>query len=179
MGAINDIPAAIIDDLTFDPDVDASGITVEERNGEVVLAGSVPSYPQSVEAVAVARRVPGVSRVHNQLVVALPPGDYRDDATLTAAANDALTLGHTEPVLVKATAKNGDITLSGAVHGAAGRAAAEAMIASLTGVRSVTNHIQIGDDAGPLGKARRCGTGAASDGEHKISNASRTTGTGP
>jgi osmotically-inducible protein OsmY len=39
----NDISAAIIDDLTFDPDVDASGITVEDRNGEAVLRGSVPN----------------------------------------------------------------------------------------------------------------------------------------
>jgi osmotically-inducible protein OsmY len=148
MGTSNDIRAAIIDDLTFDPDVDESGITVEDRDGDVVLAGSVPSYPQYVEAAAVARRVPGVTCVHNQLEVGLPPEDRRDDATLTAAANDALTLGHTEPVPVKATAMNGDITLSGAVRYAAERAAAEAMIAGLTGVRGVTNDIQIRDDAG-------------------------------
>ena len=42
MGRSNDIRAAVIDDLTFDPDVDASGITVEDRDGEVALAGSVP-----------------------------------------------------------------------------------------------------------------------------------------
>jgi osmotically-inducible protein OsmY len=46
MGKSKDIRAAVIDDLTFDPDVDASDITVEDRDGEVVLAGSVPSYPQ-------------------------------------------------------------------------------------------------------------------------------------
>jgi osmotically-inducible protein OsmY len=44
MGRTDDIRAVVIDDLTFDPDVDASGITVEDRDGEVVLAGSVPSY---------------------------------------------------------------------------------------------------------------------------------------
>lgn len=150
MDNTNDISAAIIDDLTFDPDVDASGITVEDRNGEAVLRGSVPSYPQYLEATAVAGRAPGVKGVHNHLEVALPPGDYRDDKTLTAAANNALTLGHTEPVPVTATAKSGDITLSGAVRCAAERAAAEAMIAGLTGVRSVTNAIQIRDDADPL-----------------------------
>ena len=95
MGKVSD---AVVDDLTFDPDVDASDITVEGRDGEVVLAGSVPSYPQYLEAAAVASRVPGVSRVHNYLDVALPPGDYRDDPTLTAMANDALTLGRTVAV---------------------------------------------------------------------------------
>jgi len=51
---------------------------------------------------------------------------------------------------VEATAKNGDVTLAGAVRCGAERAAAEAMIADLTGVRSVTNDVQIRDDAGPL-----------------------------
>jgi osmotically-inducible protein OsmY len=149
MGMRNDIRAAVIDDLTFDPDVDASDITVENRDGEVVLAGSVPSYPQYVEAATVASRVAGVKDVHNHLEVALPPGDHRDDSTLTAMANDALTLGRTVAVGVEATAKNGDLTLTGAVRCGAERAAAEAMIAGLTGVRSVTNDIQVRDDADP------------------------------
>jgi osmotically-inducible protein OsmY len=147
MGKISD---AVVDDLSFDPDVDASHITVEDRDGEVVLTGSVPSYPQYLEAAAVASRVPGVSRVHNCLEVALPPGDYRDDPTLTAMANDALTLGHTLAVGVEATAKNGNITLTGAVRSGTDRAAAEAMIANLTGVRTVTDDIQIRNDANPL-----------------------------
>ena len=147
MSTISD---AVVDDLTFDPDVDASGITVEDGDGDVVLTGSVPSYPQYVEAAAVASRVPGVKSVHNRLEVALPPGDFRDDPTLTAMANDALTLGRTVAVAVEATAKNGEVTLSGAVRDGAERAAAEAMIADLTGVRRVRNDIQVRNDAGPL-----------------------------
>jgi hypothetical protein len=111
-----DIRDAVIDDLTFDPDVDASDIIVEHSDGEVVLEGSVPSYPQYVEAAAVASRVADVTDVHNHLEVALPPGDHRDDSTLTAMANNALTLGHTVAAGVQATAKNGDITLTGAVR---------------------------------------------------------------
>jgi osmotically-inducible protein OsmY len=147
MGKISDV---VVDDLTFDPDVDASDITVGDRDGEVVLAGSVPSYPQYLEAAAVASRVPGVSRVHNYLEVALPPGGYRDGPTLTAMANDVLTLGRTVAVGVEATVKNGDVTLTGAVRCCTERAAAEAMIADLTGVRTVTDDIQIRDDANPL-----------------------------
>ncbi len=116
----------------------------------MVLAGSVPSYPQYLEAAEVARRVAGVKGVHNHLDVALSPGDHRDDSVLTAAANDALTLGRTVAVGVYATAKNSDVTLAGAVRSAAERAAAEAMIAGLTGVRGMTNDIQIHDDAVPL-----------------------------
>jgi osmotically-inducible protein OsmY len=109
MSETNDISPAVTDDLTFDPDVDASDITVENRDGEVVLAGSVPAYPQYLQAAAVARAVG-----------------------------------------VEAAAKNGDITLTGAVRRDAERGAAEATIAGLTGVRSITNDIEIRDDARPL-----------------------------
>jgi osmotically-inducible protein OsmY len=144
------ISDAVVDDLTFDPDVDASDITVEDRDGEVMLAGSVPSYPQYLMAAAVASRVPGVSRVRNYLEVTLPPGDHRDDPTLAAAANDALTLGRPVAVGVAATAKNGHVTLTGAVRCGTERAAAEALIADLTGVRTVTDDVQIRDGADPL-----------------------------
>src|SRR5215469_15154328 len=60
MSTISD---AVVDDLTFDPDVDASGILVEDGDGDVELTGSVPSYPQYVEAAAVVSRVPGVKSV--------------------------------------------------------------------------------------------------------------------
>jgi len=60
MGKSNDIRAAVIDDLTFDPDVGASDIRVEEMDGDVVLTGSVPSYPQYVQAAAVAAHSAGV-----------------------------------------------------------------------------------------------------------------------
>jgi len=150
MSQTKDFRDAVERELSYDPLVDDSDITVEDRDGEVVLAGSVPSYPQYVEAAAVASRVAGVKDVRNYLEVALSPGDHRDDSTLTAMANDALTLGHTVAVGVEAAAKNGEITLIGAVRCGAERAAAEAMIADLTGVRRVTNDIQIRDDADPL-----------------------------
>jgi len=128
MSQTKDFRDTVERELSYDPLVDNSDISVKNVDGDVALNGTVPSYPQYLEAAAAARRVAGV----------------------TATANDALTLGHTEPVPVQATAKNGDITLSGAVRCAAEQAAAEAMIADLTGVRSVTNNIQIRDDADPV-----------------------------
>jgi osmotically-inducible protein OsmY len=65
MGKSNDIRAAAIDDLTFDPDVDASDIGIEEM--DVALTGNVPSYPQYVQAAAVAARAAGVRCVRNHL----------------------------------------------------------------------------------------------------------------
>jgi osmotically-inducible protein OsmY len=147
-GADDDIRDAVDDQLTFDPDVDAaeSHITVEAVNGEVTLNGTVPSYPQYLAAAAAARRVAGVTDVHNHLEVVLPPGDYRDDQTLTTTADDALTLNETVRVGVEATAANGVITLTGTVRDGDERTAAELLVAGLTGVRSVSNDIQIRAD---------------------------------
>jgi osmotically-inducible protein OsmY len=143
MGKSSDIRAAVIDDLTFDPDVDASDIRVAEMNGDVVLTGRVPSYPQYVQAAAMAARAAGVRCVRNDLQVALPPGDYRDDLTLAAMASDALTLDGAVPEEVEVTAKDGDITLTGSVRTGTEREAAEVMVAELTGIRRVRNDIQI------------------------------------
>ncbi len=63
-----------------------------------------------------ARRVAGVRNVHNHLQVVLPDEDYRDDATLTTAANDALTLNVTVPDGVEAAARDGNLALTGPVE---------------------------------------------------------------
>ena len=74
-----DVRAAVQAELGFDPLVDAADIAVRNIAGDVTLTGTVPSYPQYLEAAAAARRVAGVAGVHNHLEVALPEGTYRDD----------------------------------------------------------------------------------------------------
>jgi osmotically-inducible protein OsmY len=145
-----DTREAVEAELSFDPLVDAADITVKHMNGQVALNGIVPSYPQYLEAAAAAQRVAGVTDVHNHLEVVLPPGDYRDDAMLTTAANNALTLNVTVPAGVEATARDGNLTLTGAVKYAPQRAAAESAVAGLTGVRNIKDDIEIAYDADPF-----------------------------
>jgi osmotically-inducible protein OsmY len=150
MGKTKDVRDAVESELIFDPLVDETNITVKNINGDVALNGTVPSYPQYVEAAAAAQRVAGVKNVHNHLEVALPQGDYRDDPTLTTTANNALELNITVPDGVEATAKNGNLTLTGTVKYGTERAAAELTVAALTGVRNIKNDIQIANDADPV-----------------------------
>ena len=138
-----DVRAAVDKELGFDPMVDAADITVRNINTDVTLTGTVPSYPQYLEAAAAARRVAGVTGVHNQLRVVLPEGGYRDDVKLATAANNALAANVTVPDAVEATAEDGDVTLTGAVPYGTQRAAAEAAVAGLTGVRNVIDEIEI------------------------------------
>jgi hypothetical protein len=47
-----DVHEAVEKELSFDPVVDSRNITVRNINGDVVLAGTVASYPQYLEATA-------------------------------------------------------------------------------------------------------------------------------
>jgi len=144
MGKTKDVRAAVEAELGFDPRVDSADITVRNIGGNVNLTGTVPGYPQYLEAAAAARRVAGVTTVDNNLMVVLPDGDYRDDVQLITAANNALAQNVTVPDGVEALADDGNITLTGTVSYLTERAAAEATVAGLTGVRNVSNDIDLG-----------------------------------
>lgn len=138
-----EVREAVEAELDFDPLVDPVNVTVKNMNGDVALNGTVPSYPQYAEAADAARRVAGVTNVHNHLEVTLPPGDYRDDPTLTTMTNDALALNIRVPDSVEAVSRDGNITLTGTVGYGSQRAAAEQAIAGLTGVRNIRDDIEI------------------------------------
>jgi osmotically-inducible protein OsmY len=149
MSQTKDIRDAVERELDYDPLVDDADISVKNINGDVALNGTVPSYPQYLEAAAAAQRVGGVKKVQNHLEVVLPGEDYRDDATLTTAANNALIGNVAVPDGVEATANNGNITLTGTVDYGTGRTAAEQAVTYLTGVRNVRDDIAISADADP------------------------------
>ncbi|HEX6453919.1 MAG TPA: BON domain-containing protein [Trebonia sp.] len=149
MGKAKDIREAVEIELARDPLIDAADITVRNFNGDVALNGTVPGYPQYLEAAEAAWRMPGVTNVRNHLEVVLPPGNYRDDAMLTTAANNALAASATAPDGVEATAKDGNLTLTGTVNYRRQRAAAEAAVSGLTGVRNIKDEIQVVFDVDP------------------------------
>jgi osmotically-inducible protein OsmY len=149
MGKAGDIREAVEEELGHDRLLDAAGITVRNLDGSVALTGTVPDYPQYLEAAEAARRAAGVTRVHNHLKVVLAPEDYRDDATLTTAANNALAASATVPEGVGATAHKGNLTLTGAVKFPSQRAAAESAVSRLTGVRNIKDEIGFVFDVDP------------------------------
>lgn len=69
-----DIREAVQKELNFDPLVDATNISVKNMNSDVALGGTVPSYPQYLGADAAAKRVKGVTSVHNRTWAMIRPG---------------------------------------------------------------------------------------------------------
>jgi osmotically-inducible protein OsmY len=149
MGTTKDIRDAVNAELKYDPLVDDADIHVVNVSGDVALNGTVPSYPQYLEAAAAAQRIGGVKNVHNDLEVVLPDTDVRDDAMLTTAANNALALNVTVPDGVEAIAKDGNLTLTGTVQYGRQRQAAELAVSGLIGVRNVEDDIDLSYDADP------------------------------
>jgi len=150
MSTTKDIRAAVEAELKFDPLVDDADIHVMNVNTDVALNGTVPNYPQYLEAAAAAQRVTGVKNVYNHLEVALSEADFRDDVMLITAANNALAQNVTVPDGVEATASDGNVTLTGIVSFGIERAAAERAVAGLTGVRNIRDDIEISYDTDPV-----------------------------
>lgn len=105
----------------------------------------MPSQAQRSEAIATARRVAGVTAVHDLLAIALPADEYGDDTTLARTANEALAANRAVPAGVRATASQGNVFLTGGVSNDAQRAAAEDAVAGVAGVVSITNQIEVLD----------------------------------
>jgi osmotically-inducible protein OsmY len=146
MGITKDIRDAVNAELTFDPLVDDADIHVVNVSGDVALNGTVPSYPQYLEAAAAAQRVGGVKNVHNHVQVVLPDADVRDDAMLTTAADNALTQSVIVPDGVEAIAQDGNLTLTGTVGYGKEREAAGLAVSGSVGVRNSRNDIEIAND---------------------------------
>lgn len=143
MAASRDIRAAVYEELRVDPLIDTDDIEVEVLGGDVSLNGTVPSQAQCSEAAVAARRVGGVTAVHNLLDVALPSQYYGDDAALARLANQALAADAAVPEGVQASAREGNVIVTGMVSSSSQRVAAENAAAGTGGVLSVINEIVV------------------------------------
>jgi osmotically-inducible protein OsmY len=143
MGASRDVRAAVFEELRVDPLIDTGDIEVKVFGGDVSLNGTVPSQAQRSEAAVAARRAGGVTTVHNLLDVALPSEDWGDDAVLAQVVNQALAADAAVPEGIKASARDGNVVLTGLVSSSSQRAAAEEAAAGCGGVLGVINKIVV------------------------------------
>lgn len=151
-----DIRRDVEDELRWDPDIDATDITVSVHNGVVTLAGFVRSYAQKTEAERDAKRVAGVVGVANDIEVRLPAIDQRPDPEIVRDAVNALK---TELPFssegIKVVAKDGWLTLEGAVEWNYARERAESAVRRIRGVKGVTNAIQVKPRVAPYEVRRK------------------------
>lgn len=139
-----EIQEAVLAALEWEPGVHAEHVGVSVASGVVTLQGYVTTLREKYLAERVARDVRDVRAIANDIDVAPETGNVRSDGAIAAAAANALEWDSGVPdEAVKATVRNGWVTLSGSVGWAYQRSAAERAVRNLTGVRGITNTVTI------------------------------------
>lgn len=134
----------VVEELQWDPKIDASEIGVLVEGSVVTLKGHVRNYAEKIEAETAAKRVLNVQAVANNLEVRLPSESVRDDESIAGAALSALAWRYDVPLgKVKLIVDGGWIRLEGQVEWDYQRKAAEKAVRKLRGVMGVTNLISL------------------------------------
>jgi osmotically-inducible protein OsmY len=134
----------VLDELQYEPSVDASRIGVLVHNGIVTLSGKVATYPELDAATHAVERIAGVQAVVNEIKVDLPAVNQRDDEQIAQAVVNALKWHVWVPhETIKVSVHQGWVTLEGAVDAQFQRESANDAVRYLTGVKGVNNSISV------------------------------------
>lgn len=138
------IQKEVLKELKWDTRVDETEVGVEVADGVVILTGTVDSLGKRLAAQEAAHRVVGVLDVANDIEVRIPGTPGRTDAQIAAAVRLALEWDVFVPEQrIQSTVTNGWVVLEGDVDTWSQREDAERAIRNLTGVRGITNKIEI------------------------------------
>lgn len=134
---------AVLDELQWEPSVNAAHIGVTAKDGVVTLSGDISSYAEKWAAERAARRVYGVKAVAEEIKVRYP-FDMVDDTDIAQKALQVLSWDiEVPPNKVTVKVENGWVTLTGTVDWNFQRSAAEADVRKLKGVTGVSDNIMI------------------------------------
>ena len=134
----------VIDELDFEPSINATHIAVGVHKGVVTLSGHVASYAEKMAAESVVRRIRGVKAIAQDIEVHLPSDKKTGDDEIAQRALDILRWRVGLPAeRIKVKVEHGVVTLEGAVDWQFQRTQAESSIHALTGVVGVVNLIRV------------------------------------
>ena len=143
---VNDkaLQQSVLEELDYEPSIDAAHIGVSVANGIVTLFGHASSYAEKVAAENAAWRVRGVKGIAQEIAVRLPFDKKTADDEIAKRALDILKWDTSIPVgRISTTVEQGVVTLHGNADWQYQRRAAEHAIRKLTGVTGVINQIRL------------------------------------
>jgi len=132
---------AVVHQLYWDQQVDASAIGVAVNDGAVTLTGFIDSCSSKLAAERAAKQVRGVRVVANDLEVR--PMLDRTDADIASDIVRVLRARDNVPEGVQAAVHDGYVSLTGSVQSLFQKSAAEDAVRHVRGVRRVTNYISV------------------------------------
>lgn len=133
----------ILDELEFEPSIDAAHIGLAVDNGVVTLTGHVSSYEEKLAAERAVRRVRGVKAIAQEIQVRYHYQLKTDDDEIARRAADVLAWNLVPADSIQVTVEKGWVVLSGKVDWQYQKIAAEAAVSKLAGVSGVTNLIEL------------------------------------
>lgn len=141
----------VLDELQWDPGVDANQIGVTAKEGVVTLNGMVKTFGEKLAAEHAAKRVYGVRAVANDIQVRVPGSLERTDQEIAEAALHVLKWDAFVPDdRVTVTVRDGHIFLEGTVESPYDKDAAGWAVRNLVGVKEVVNSIVVKPQASPV-----------------------------
>jgi len=150
MRSDSELQRDVLEELKWEPSVDASHIGVAVKDGVVILTGYVSSYAEKYAAERAAKRVYGVNAVANEIEVRLPSSSQHSDIDIAAAAVNALKSNSSVPAeRIKVTVSKGWVKLEGEVDWQYQKIAAENAVRYLPGVVGVSNLITVRPKVSP------------------------------
>ena len=134
----------VVDELEFEPSVNAANIGVAADAGLVTLTGHVSSFSEKLAACAAVRRVKGVQAIADEIVIRHPSDKKTADDEIARRALDILQWDTLVPSgSITLTVRDGWVALAGTVEWYFQSVAAEEDVRRLSGVHGVTNNIEI------------------------------------
>jgi osmotically-inducible protein OsmY len=134
----------ILDELEFEPSIDAAHIGVAVEDGIVTLTGHVSSYWEKTTAENVVRRVKGVKAIAEEIEVRLIGQKGTADDEIAKRAINAISWNVSIPRdKVQVKVQDGWITLTGKLEWQYQKNAAAEAVRGLAGVVGVANQIEI------------------------------------
>ena len=139
-----EIQKDVIEQLKWEPFLNAAQIGVAVKNGIVTLSGQVDAYSKKVLAEKTAKKVAGVKAIAEDIHVGISPAYKKSDTEIAEAVVNALKWHTMIPEdKIKVSVDEGNVKLEGDVEWEYQRNQAKTAIENLIGVRFVTNLIAV------------------------------------
>ena len=134
----------ILDELAFEPSLEAEHIGVTVEDGVVTLTGHVGSYAEKTTAERAVQRVKGVRAIAQDIEVRFPEDKKTADDEIAGRAAKIIAWNAAIPDgKIHVKVQKGCVTLSGQVDWHFQSAAAEKAVCKLSGVSGVNNMLTI------------------------------------
>lgn len=135
----------IIDELEYEPSINAANIGVAVNNGVVTLSGHVRSFVEKHTVERIVRGMLGVRAIAQELEVRLPDSKKTADDEIAQRVLAVLGWAATifDPNDIEVTVRHGFVTLKGTVSWHFQRNAAEQAVRHLGGVTGISNQLEI------------------------------------